>query len=259
MILAVDIGNTNVAFALMNERDAFESQLRFPTDKRRTARDFMVGFEALLAMHQFDFSQVDGAIVSSVVPELTDHVVQSIVDKIHKDPLLVSHELDLGFFIHIDTPHALGADLIADAAGALGSYSGNLAVFDLGTATTCSIIRNNGSHPVYEGSLIIPGVATSQDALSARCSQLPFISFEDAPALIGKNTVDAMQSGAVNATAAMIDGLIQRIETELHDSVTPVITGGISKLVAPACTKEVHRSPMLIFEGLWDLYHRNCS
>ena len=117
MLLTVDIGNTNVVMGLMPTRGELASQLRFPTDKRRTVREFMDGFEALVAMHGFDFSDVAGAVVSSVVPELTESVVASVRAKTNLEPLVVNYKMNLGFSIDMDTPERLGVDMIADAAG----------------------------------------------------------------------------------------------------------------------------------------------
>ncbi|MDO4442412.1 MAG: type III pantothenate kinase [Slackia sp.] len=254
MLLTVDIGNTNVVMGLMPERGQLASNLRFPTDKRRTVQEFMEGFEALVAMHGFDFSNVDGAIVSSVVPELTDSVVASVRAKTGEDPLVVNHRMDLGLTIDMDTPEKLGVDMIADAAGAVNDYEGNLAIFDMGTATTCSVVN---AERVYVGSIIMPGVVISQDALTAKASALPFIKFEQPKRLIGRDTVDCMRSGVIYANAAMMDGLVDRISDELNGPVLAIATGGISRLIVPACRRYVVHDPNLLLKGLWDLYHRN--
>ena len=256
MLLTVDIGNTNVVMGLMPTRGELVSSLRFPTDKRRTVPEFMEGFEALVAMHGFNFDDVDGAILSSVVPELTDSVVASVRVKTGFDPMVVNHQMDLGFTIDMDTPEKLGVDMIADAAGAIGDYDGALAIFDMGTANTCSVVTSNR---IYIGSIIYPGVVISQDALTAQASQLPFIKFEQPRNLIGRNTVDCMRSGVVNANAATVDGLIDRIADELGEPVTAVVTGGVSKLIVPACRRNVVYDPDLLLKGLWDLYYRNAA
>lgn len=254
MLLTVDIGNTNVVMGLMPSRGELASEIRFPTDKRRTVEEFMQGFEALVAMHGFDFSNVDGSIVSSVVPELTDSVVASVRAKTGESPLVVDYTMNLGFSIDMDTPEKLGVDMIADAAGAVRDYEGSLAIFDMGTATTCSVVT---SDRVYIGSIIIPGVVISQDALTAKASQLPFIKFEQPQRLIGRNTVDCMRSGVVHANAAMIDGLVDRIADELGEPVTGIVTGGVSKLIVPSCRRPIAHDPNLLLKGLWDLYHGN--
>lgn len=254
MLLTVDIGNTNVVLGLMPERGELASVIRFPTDKRRTVGEFMEGFEALVAMHGFDFSSVSGAIVSSVVPELTESVVASVRAKTGFDPLVVHYQMDLGFTIDMDTPEKLGADMIADAAGAVRDYEGALAIFDMGTATTCSVVTSDRT---YIGSIIYPGVVISQDALTAQASQLPFIKFEKPEHLIGRHTVDCMRSGVVYANAATIDGLVDRIAEELGEPVTAIATGGVSRLIVPACRRSVVHDPDLLLKGLWDLYHAN--
>ncbi len=254
MLLTVDIGNTNVVMGLMPARGNLVSHIRFPTDKRRTVEEFMESFEALVAMQRFDLSRVTGAIVSSVVPELTDSVVMSVHAMAGRDPMVVSNRLDLGFTIDMDSPERLGADMIADAAAAVNDYSGALAIYDMGTATTCSIVS---AGKVYLGSIIMPGVVISQDALTAQASQLPFIKFEQPKHLIGRETVDCMRSGMVYGNAAMLDGLSERIADELGEPVTSVVTGGVSKLIVPACRRPVIHDPDLLLKGLWDIHERN--
>ncbi len=256
MLLTVDIGNTNVVMGLMPERGELASQLRFPTDKRRTVREFMEGFEALVAMHGFDFTDVTGAVISSVVPELTESVVASVRVKTSLEPLVVDYKMDLGFRIDMDTPERLGVDMIADAAAAVNDYTGALAIFDMGTATTCSVLTGDRT---YIGSIIYPGVVISQDALTAQCSQLPFIKFEKPKGLIGKNTIECMHSGVLYSNAATIDGLIDRIADELGEPVTAVATGGISRMIVPACRRTIVHDPNLLLKGLWDLYERNAK
>ena len=234
MLLTVDIGNTNVVMGLMPTRGELASQLRFPTDKRRTVREFMDGFEALVAMHGFDFSDVAGAVVSSVVPELTESVVASVRAKTNLEPLVVNYKMNLGFSIDMDTPERLGVDMIADAA--------------------CSVLTSDRT---YIGSIIYPGVVISQDALTAQCSQLPFIKFEKPKGLIGKNTVECMYSGVLYSNAATIDGLIDRIADELGEPVTAIATGGVSRMIVPACRREIMHDPNLLLKGLWDLYKLN--
>ena len=241
MLLTVDIGNTNVVMGLMPTRGELASQLRFPTDKRRTVREFMDGFEALVAMHGFDFSDVTGAVVSSVVPELTESVVASVRAKTNLEPLVVNYKMNLGFSIDMDTP-------------AVNDYDGALAIFDMGTATTCSVLTSDRT---YIGSIIYPGVVISQDALTAQCSQLPFIKFEKPKGLIGKNTVECMYSGVLYSNAATIDGLIDRIADELGEPVTAIATGGVSRMIVPACRREIVHDPNLLLKGLWDLYKLN--
>ena len=241
MLLTVDIGNTNVCMGLMPERGVLASHIRFPTDKRRTVEEFMESFEALVAMQHFDFSGVTGAIVSSVVPELTDSVVASVHAMAGRDPMVVRYDMNLGFTIDMDTPERLGADMIADAAGAVNDYEGALAIYDMGTATTCSIVS---ADKVYLGSIIMPGVVISQDALTPKH-------------LIGRETVDCMHSGMVYGNAAMLDGLTERIADELGEPVTAVVTGGVSKLIVPACRRSVVYDPDLLLKGLWDIHELN--
>ncbi|MFR3272864.1 MAG: type III pantothenate kinase [Slackia sp.] len=147
-------------------------------------------------------------------------MVASVRAKTGDDPLVVDYRMNLGFTIDMDTPEKLGVDMIADAAGAVGDYEGNLAIFDMGTATTCSVVS---ADRVYLGSIIMPGVVISQDALTAQASALPFIKFERPKRLIGRDTVDCMRSGVMYANAAMMDGLVDRISDELDGPVLALL------------------------------------
>lgn len=137
-------------------------------------------------------------------------------------PLVVGHGIRTGIRIATDHPASLGSDLVVDAVAATEEYSGTIAIFDMGTATTCSVVDGRRS---YLGTLIMPGVKISQDALTERTSQLPYIRFEKPKHMIGKNTIESMQGGLIYGNAAMVDGLIERIEEELGCGVTVLATG----------------------------------
>lgn len=256
VVFIVDIGNTNVTLGLMEGRGRLTWQLRMPTDKRLTVEEFMAAFESVMGPHTFARDAIEGAIVSSVVPELTDAMSAAVEAKTGVRPLIVHAGLALGIDIDIDTPDRLGVDMIADAVGAVNEYEGSLCIFDLGTATTCSVVRADRA---YIGSIIMPGVAISQNALTAAASQLPFVKFEQPRGLIGRTTVDSMRSGLVHANAAMIDGLVDRVSDELGESVTAILTGGISKLIVPACRRPVVYDADLLLKGLWDIYRLNAK
>ncbi len=148
----------------------------------------------------------------------------------------------------------MGSDLLVDAVAAVAKYPVPLAIFDMGTATTLSVIDKDG---VYCGGLIIPGMRTAMDALSGKAAQLPYINLTAPDHFIGKNTIDCMQAGAIYSTAAMLDGLIDRTEEELGCPVTAVITGGLSGIVVPLCKRDIHYEPDLLLDGLKILYEKN--
>ena len=173
-----------------------------------------------------------------------------------KEFLVVTNQMKLGMKIKMDIPSQVGADLLVDAAAALSLFPPPLAIFDMGTATTMSVIDREGN---YIGGVIMPGLRLSMDALSGRAAQLPFINLDEPPMhLIGKNTVDCMKAGAVYSNAAMIDGLIERVEAELGEPVTAVATGGLMGVVLPFCKREIHYDENLLLIGLLSLYESNC-
>jgi type III pantothenate kinase len=171
-----------------------------------------------------------------------------------KQFLMVGSGLKTGLNIRIDAPAKLGSDLVVDAVAAAAKYPLPIAIFDMGTATTLSVLDKSGC---YIGGMIIPGMRVSVDALSARAAQLPYINLDTPPEMIGKNTVDCMQSGMIYGQAAMLDGLVDRIEEELGETVTPVITGGLSRIVVPHCKRNLIYDEYLLLEGLRILYEKN--
>ena len=172
----------------------------------------------------------------------------------------VTFEQLTGNRVAVDTfdrnhPSQVGADLLVDAAAALSLYKPPLVIFDMGTATTMSVLDAQGN---YIGEVIVPGLRLSMDALSSRAAQLPFINLDEPPErLIGKNTVDCMKAGAIYSNAAMLDGLVDRVEEELGEPVTVVATGGLMGVVLPFCKHTVHYDENLLLIGLLKLYQRN--
>ena len=162
--------------------------------------------------------------------------------------------LKTGLNIRIDNPAQLGADLVAGAVGAIAKFPCPCILFDLGTATTISVVARDTS---FLGGIIIPGVYISYNALTSRTAQLPQVSLEAPSHVIGKNSIDSMKSGSVYGTAAMIDGICERIEEEIGEKATVVATGGIAGVVIPHCKREIIHSDNLILEGLRLLYERN--
>ncbi len=255
MILALDVGNTNtVVGGFEGERLCFS--LRMQSDRNKTADEYVLLLRGLLAEQGVDLSAVEGGIISSVVPELR-YVLGKVMERLTgKTFLVVSNQMDLGGMeIHMDIPAQVGADLLVDAAAALSLYKPPLVIFDMGTATTMSVLDAQGN---YTGGVIIPGLRLSMDALSSRAAQLPFINLEEPPArLIGKNTVDCMKAGAIYSNAAMLDGLVDRVEEELGEKVTVVATGGLMGVVLPFCRHPIHYDENLLLIGLFKLYQRN--
>ena len=253
MILALDVGNSNIVIGCVDENNIhFISRLT--TDSGKTADEYAISFKNIMELYHVDLAEVDGAIISSVVPPLNSILKEAITRATGYTPLVVGPGVKTGLNILIDNPGQLGSDLVVDAVAAIALYPQPTVVFDLGTATTASVIDKDGN---YRGGLIMPGVRISLDALSGRTAQLPRISLDPPKKVIGLNTVDCMRSGVLNGTAAMVDGLIERIEEELGSKVTVVATGGLAKFIAPLCKREVICDDDLLLKGLWIIYQKN--
>lgn len=254
MILAIDAGNTNIVLGCMGG-DTIRFTARVSTDRAKTEDEYALIFRNLFDLHQVDRHTIDGAILSCVVSELTDVLCTAIETVIKKRPLVVGAGLKTGLNIKIDNPVQLGADLVVDAVAALAKYPKPIAVFDMGTANTMSIIDSKGQ---FLGGAIMVGPRLSVDMLSSCTSQLPRIEL-DAPAkVIGSNTIQCMQSGAIYGHAAMIDGLIDRVEAELGEPLASIVaTGGLSSRIIPFCKREIILDENLMLQGLQIIYHKN--
>ena len=222
MILAIDIGNTNTVLGCL-EGDNLLFTLRIRSDRYKTADEYSLLLEGLISRQGVDPKGLEGGILASVVPELRTVIADAARQMTGKEFLVVGAGLKTGLDIRIDNPAQLGADRVVDAVAALAAYDPPLVIFDMGTATTMSVVGKNGAHL---GGMIMPGLRTSVDALSARAAQLPYIHLEAPPRVIGTNTVDCMQAGAIYGSACMLDGLIGRVEEALGEKVTAVATGG---------------------------------
>lgn len=255
MILAIDIGNTNIVLGGLEQgRQVFSA--RCASDRNKTEDEYALIFRGILEMYGVSVDDIEGGILSSVVPYLRTVVPKAIYLLTGKQILVVGSGLKTGLNIRMDNPASLGSDLVVDAVAALAKYPTPIAIFDMGTATTLSVIAKNGD---YIGGMIIPGLRVSVDALSARAAQLPYISFSAPKSLVGTNTIDCMQAGAVYGCAAMMDGLLDRVEEELGEPVSAVLTGGLGSVVVPYCKREIHFEPSLLIDGLYLLYEKNQS
>ncbi|MCX7714852.1 MAG: type III pantothenate kinase [Clostridia bacterium] len=255
MILAIDIGNTNIVVGgICREKIYFVS--RISTDRSKTEDEYAITLKSIMNMYDVSSESINGAIISSVVPPLSN-ILKAAVKKITgKTPLLVGPGIKTGLNILIDNPGQLGSDLVVDSVAAIAQYPKPIIIFDMGTATTISIIDKNGS---YIGGIIFPGIMVSQEALSGRTSQLPHISPETPADIIGKNTIDAMKSGLINGNASFIDGMIDRIEEKLREKASVVATGGLSGFIIPHCKRNIIHDENLLLKGLWLIHEKNAK
>lgn len=259
MLCVVDIGNTNIVIALMESSEQICFSGRIVTERKKTKEKFMQEIRGLLDTSDYAPADMQGVMISSVVPELTENVRSAMEELTNAQVkvMVLGKELDTGLTLQMDNPDRVGSDLIADAVAAAEEYRGAVVIFDMGTATTCSFVKDK----IYLGTMIIAGVSISQEALSAKAAQLPLLSLEEigenTPRLLGKNTVESMMSGIVYGNAAMIDGVIERIEDEMQCEITAVATGGIAEFIIPYCKRRVILDRNLLLKGLWYIFDKN--
>lgn len=255
MILTIDIGNMNILLGGF-EGDKLVFTSRCASDRSRTEDEYFLLIRDILGMYGVTAEQIEGGILSSVVPSLRSIVTSAVERLTGQRILVVGSGLKTGLNIRIDDPGELGSDMVVSAVAALAKYPKPIAIFDMETATTLSVINKDGA---YVGGALIPGLRVSVDAMSASAAQLPYITL-DAPAkLICADTVSCMQSGAVYGFAAMIDGLSAGVEEELGERVTVVLTGSACRLIAPHCKRSFHLDDTLQLDGLRLIYEKNQS
>ncbi len=253
MLLAIDIGNTNLVIGCM-ENDQLRFKARIATDRLRTSDQYGVEIKSMIEAYGVSISEIDDCIISSVVPPVFNSVKTGVIKVIGKQPMVVGPGLKTGLNIHMDVPSQVGSDRIVIAVAALAEYSAPLILMDLGTATTIEVVEPDN---VYMGGIIFPGVRVSLDALTSRTAQLPGISLDKPKTVIGKNTVDCMRSGMMYGTAAMLDGLIDRIEEELGHPSTLIATGGLAQFITPLCKHNIILEKNLLLKGLNLIYKKN--
>ena len=253
MLLAIDIGNTNIVIGgIKDNQIVFEA--RIATDRSKTSDQYAVDIKDILSLFDVKAEDIQDCIISSVVPPVFNSVRTGILKVTGKSPMVVGPGLKTGLKIHMDNPAQVGSDRIVIAVAALAEYKPPLILMDLGTATTLEVVGEDNS---YLGGCIIPGVRISLDALTSRTAQLPGIRLEQPKRVIGKNTVDCMRSGIMYGTAAMMDGMLDRIEGELGTSATVVATGGIAQFIIPLCHREIKLEKDLMLKGLNLIYQKN--
>lgn len=254
MLLVIDAGNTNTVFALYDGAD-LKGKWRISSDGQRTADEYSVWLSQVLTFDSLALSNIHAAIISSVVPPVLPNLTQFCEKVLKCDPLIVgSPQVALGLDVRIDEPSAVGADRLANAVGAHAKFSGALIVLDFGTATTLDIIARDGA---YEGGVIAPGVNLSVEALHMAAAKLPPITVERPDKVIGRTTIQAMQSGVFWGYISMIEGLVARIKEEYGEPATVIATGGLSRLFHESTAIIEYVEEDLTIEGLRILYERN--
>jgi len=253
MVLAIDIGNTHTVIGCFEDDKVLFIE-RVSTNLTATDLEYASVIKMALHIHEVSSSVIEGAIISSVVPTVTNTLKRAIEKYAGVKVTVVGPGVKTGLSIHIDNPAQLGSDLVVDAVAGINSYSVPQIIVDMGTATTFSVIDKNKN---YVGTLITTGMSISADALTSHTSQLPRIAFERPGSVIGKNTVDSMKSGIMYATASAIGCIVERIEEELGEACTVIATGGMSRAVIPLCKRDITVDDELLLKGLMIIYKKN--
>jgi type III pantothenate kinase len=253
VLLAVDVGNTNIVYGLF-EGERLAHQFRVESARGRTADEYAVQLRALLDMHGIAPSFVQAAIVACVVPSLTDPMVQLVQRAFSRDALVVGPGIRTGMAILIENPREVGADRIADAVAGYDRAKGGVIVVDFGTSTNFDVVTPKGE---YLGGVLAPGLQISADALFARAAKLPRVEIARPPKVVGKNTVHAMQSGIVYGYVGLVDGIVERLLAELGFPCAVIATGGLAPLIAPLSKTIGEVDDHLTLTGLRILYERN--
>ena len=253
MILAIDVGNTNIVLGCIDGGE-IKSVVRIHTNPGETATEYAIKLKQILEIYGIDPCGFEGAIISSVVPPLTNSLRIAVRRLTGLECVVVGPGMRTGMNVRIDDPGTLAGDLVVGSVAAMEFYGAPVIVLDMGTATTIVAIDRSRA---YIGGAIVPGVNLSYGALASGTSLLPSISITAPKKVIATNTVDSMRSGAVFGTASMIDGMIERMEAELGEKATVIATGGLASSIIPYCKREIICDDDLLLKGLWILYKKN--
>ena len=253
MILALDMGNTNIVVGCC-EGDKILFIERISTNHHATEIEYAMMMKNILEIHAISAEEIDGAIISSVVPSLTNLIKNAVLKLKECEVMIVGPGTKTGLKIMTNNPAQLGTDLVVDAVAGIKEYGSPLIIIDLGTATTISAIGDNAT---YLGTVIMPGVEVSLNSLVGRTSQLPKISLDKPDRVIGANTIESMKSGIMYGTASNLDGMIDKIRYELGCEARVIATGGLANSIIPLCDREITIDDELLLKGLMIIYNKN--
>ncbi len=253
MILTIDIGNTNIVLGGFSD-DTLTFVARIATDVSKTEDEYATKIRSVLALHGVEKTELKGAIISSVVPPLNTVMKKAIEYVYDVTPITVGPGIKTGINLKCDNPATVGADLICACVAAHHIYGSPALIIDMGTATKMMVMDDHGA---FIGVSIIPGVKIALEALSGGTAQLPQISLEAPPSVLGKNTVDCMRSGVVFGNASMLDGMIDRFNEAMGQTLPVYATGGLASNIIPHCKHDIHFDDNLLLKGLYILYQKN--
>lgn len=254
MLLAIDCGNTNTLFAV-HDGTSWRAQWRTATNATRTADEHAVWLTQLMAMQSLALKDIDGCVISTVVPQALFNFRNLSRRYLDRDPIVVGEPgVDLGITVRLERPQDAGADRLVNALGARMSHDGALLIIDSGTATTFDVVSADNA---FVGGIIAPGINLSMQALHKAAARLPRIAIQRPEHVIGTDTVSAMQSGVYWGYVDLIDGLVARIKAEYPEPLTVIATGGVASLFEDAARSIDHFDPDVTIRGLLEVWHRN--
>lgn len=253
LLLVVDVGNTNIKLGIFRNK-LLDFSVRLATDRDKTTDEYAIAIHSIFNVYKVPWQEIDGAIISSVVPQITTEIADAVKLLTGVDAKIIGPGIKTGLNILINNPATCGADMVANCVGAIALYGAPTIIFSLGTATTINVIDKDKN---MLGGAIIPGVITSLNALTSTSALLSAIGLTAPNKVIGKSTDECMRSGSVIGTAAMLDGMCDRIEKELGYKCTAVATGGLARVIVSSCNHNVQLCTQLTLEGLRIIYEKN--
>lgn len=255
MLLALDIGNSEISVAI-NKNDNWIKKHRILSDKNKGIDFYRSELVHTLKKLEINTDEIDSIVIASVVPKLKN-VLKLAAQEIFKSAIyVVEYNSNCDLKVNIDEPDTLGVDLLCACVATAKHHQLPAVIFDFGSATTMCIVDKNNC---FQGGVILPGIKTSLDALAKKCELISDIDISKAKSLIAKNTIDCINSGICYSNAAIVDKLSERVENELNESCTVLLTGGLSGYVAPYCNKNIVESPNLVFEGMKLIFEYNSN